>query len=162
MREVDGATDHDALAERSELLLGLRAEVGEEEGEEIDDGVRAREDAGRLEAAIGDVGLERLDEAALALGLEVAIDGAWPGDGLVATARVPSIGMEVEDGAKGVGGAALVAEARQRDAIAVRDADGAVGGAEVEADGASRGVSQRVAFLSVGRFLMGRFLVASR
>ena len=118
-------------------LLGLQAEVGEDAGDEVFEGVGAAEDLGGGEALDGQVAFERLDEAAggqaFGLGGEVALDGGRAGGG---ADRVGGA-FEEEDGSRAW---RLVGEAQEIDlAVAVAGEDGArdgtVGRAEVDADG---------------------------
>jgi hypothetical protein len=62
--EADGAAYGGVVDGLLELKLGVGAEVGEDAGDEVFDGVAAAEDFGSGEGAAGEVGLEGLDEAA--------------------------------------------------------------------------------------------------
>ena len=85
--EDDRAPHDDPRAERAHRLFGAGADVGQEHRHELDERRRLAEDVGGLEGAVGDVRLERLDEAAAAIGLEVVVDGAPASDGLQAPTR---------------------------------------------------------------------------
>ncbi len=133
--EVDGPPHHDAAAERAELLLGPGAHVAQQEREQLHERMRAVEDGGALEGAVRQVRLERLHEAALVGGLQVAVDGARARERRQVVPGVAQVRVEVEDGPEGVGDVLPVAEASEGDfAVRVGDADGAVGGPEIEAD----------------------------
>ena len=134
MAEVHGPTHDDARAQRTELLFGARAEIGEQERHQIDERVSASEDAGRLEASVREVRLERLDEPSSSFGLEVAIDRARACDGLEPPVLVAVVGVEIEYRSERVREACPVGESRELHLATIGDAERAVGGSEIESD----------------------------
>ncbi len=97
--EADGAADGGVADGRAELVLGADAELGEDAGDEVFEGVGAAEDLGAGEGFYGQVGFERLDETAGAVVIfvrfEVALDGRGAGAGEDAVFRL----FEIKDGA---------------------------------------------------------------
>ncbi len=85
--EVHRPTDARCASRAARGLLGARAQIEEEQREEVDERMGPPEDARRLEAPVREVRLQRLDQAAFALRLEVAIDRVGPADRLVFAER---------------------------------------------------------------------------
>ena len=81
--------------------------------------------------------LERLDQPSLFLGLEITFDGGGPGEGVGALWAGAGLGLfKIEDGAKGLRFATEGWERGELDLrVSIDEGNGAVGGAEVEADG---------------------------
>ncbi len=96
----------------------------------------ARSTIGGLERAIGQIRLERLDQAPGAVRLEIALDRDRPRHGGDRAPFVGRLGMENTESSRNVSvKPTSVGEARERDArIVRRDGERAVGSAEVEAD----------------------------
>ncbi len=134
--EADGAANGGVVDGLLEGKFGVEAEVGEDAGDEVFDGVATAEDFGSGEGAAGEVGLEGLDEAALGVGGEVVLDGGGAGEAFDLRATGLFALFEIEDGAGGLGGGGGGGEGDEFDVAAgEREGDGAVGGAEVDADG---------------------------
>ena len=127
---------HDANAE-------LIAHVLADQRDQFLERVVLRADAGAFERAIGEVGLQRLDEAALGLRREIALDRLRSGDRRL-------LRLEVEHRRKRrprpVRGRKLREPGR---AVGVNERDGAVGRAEIDSD--PGGLSQAVTLHSCPR-----------
>lgn len=113
------------------------AQVGEHAGDEVFQLVAAAKDFSAGEGAAGEMGLQRLDEAALLFGLEVVLDGGGAGKDVGPLGSGGGFGLlEVENGAEGLGKRAEGEKCGEADGLAaVDEGDGTVGGAEIEADG---------------------------
>ena len=126
--EMHGAPEHDPPRRRPRRKPEVVVQVPAEERDQRLEGVVPGPDAGPLERPIGEIGLERLQEPALGLRLEILLDRGGPGDRWLP-------GLEVQHGGK-----RRLPPDRGRElhepgvACRVGDRHGAVRGAEIDAD----------------------------
>ena len=134
--KLNGAADDGAADGALELILSLAAEVTDEAGENVFELVAAAKDLGAGKLAVGQMRLERLDEAALFVGFKVALDGGRTGQ------RLGSVDsgwcfelLEVEDRSKGWSFGAQERKGGELDGGVAREQRyGAVRGAEIDSN----------------------------
>lgn len=138
--EAHGTADDGGVNRLAELLFSGFAQVFEHAGDEIFKLVAAAEDLSTGEGAAGEMGLERLDETAFFVGLEIALDGVGAGEGVDAAGCACGFRLfKIEDGAERW---RLNRAEREGDelhrAVGGHNRDGAIGGSKVDADRGSR------------------------
>ncbi len=104
--EAHRASHHDAPGKRVAALLGLLAQAAQDDADQRLQTVGLAEDRGRAEVAGREEALERLDQAARLIGVEVAVDRL--GSGQLEHRAASVLALEVEDRAEGGRLAAVV------------------------------------------------------
>src|SRR5579859_1683335 len=120
----------------AKLALRIEPQIREDAGDQILKGEVAAQDFGAGEIVRAQVALQRLNEPALLLRIEIMFDRG--GAGPRTDTQMPTLAnaLHVEHRAEGLRLAAAPREAHQIDLAPGRgQCDGAVGGAEVDADG---------------------------
>jgi hypothetical protein len=132
---VNGAAHRGRGDGTLEEVFCVTAQVGEDAGDQVFEELAAPEDLCAGEAAAGEIRLERLNEAALGIGGKVAFNALGSTPGVELRACLCFRLLEVEERAVGGGESAESGEVRELDAaVLVCACDGAVGGAEVDAE----------------------------
>lgn len=142
--KADGTTYRGVAYGLAELLLCAETEVGQDARDEIFDGVAAAEDLRASESAAGEIGLQRLNEAAFVFGVEVVLDAGGASEAFDVSPRGLLVLLQVEDGAEGFGCRNRCGERDEFNvAFSGGEGDGTVGGSEVDADGGKHGEGER-------------------
>ena len=133
--EAHRASDGGVANGLAELLLGAQAKIGEDARDEVFDGVAAAKDLGPGQGAAGQVGLERLNEPSLVLGVEIVLDAGGAGEALDLDSAGVLVLFQIEERAKRLGRARRGREGDQLNrAVGASEGDGAIGRSEVDAD----------------------------